>query len=220
MLDWLKKKPHAGPIGVRDTLFGDMPFGQWPSAPSDSEPWVSFVRARDYVESGDKNSAATTLQGILKTPQLESRHYLQAYQFLRDLGIASPQGEEKRILGVVVEVGMNGGTDLVAGYADQHARYYNYSGAAVVWERPNDSLDDAIDKLLQAGSTVAMVIGRWEAARPAAPANGHARINFLTPSGLHFGEGPLNNLAKDQLGGPVVAAAFELMQRLIKLTKK
>jgi len=42
---------------------------------------------------------------------------------------------------------MNGGADLVVGYADHHARHYNYSGAAIVWERPNDTLDEAIDEL-------------------------------------------------------------------------
>jgi hypothetical protein len=40
------------------------------------------------------------------------------------------------------------------------------------------------------------------------------------PVGLHFGEGPLDALAKDRMGGPVITAAFQLMQELIKLTKK
>ena len=168
----------------------------------------------------DKKSATAALQNILEARDLESRQYLQACHFLRELGVASPQGVEKLVLGVVVEVGMNGGTDLVAGYADHHARYYNYSGAAIVWERPNDMLDEVVDRLLWAGGTVAKAIGPWKAARPPAPAQGLARINLLTPSGLHFGEGPVDTLAKDGLGGPVVAAAFELMQRRIKLTAK
>ena len=44
---------------------------------------------------------------------------------------------------------------------------------------------------------------------------GEVRINFLTPSGLHFGQGPYQNLASDGLGGPVLAAAIRLMQALI-----
>jgi len=67
---------------------------------------------------------------------------------------------------------------------------------------------------------VAKVIGPWKAAGPPAPANGWARVNFLTPGGLHFAEGPLNTLANDKLGGPLIVAAFGLMQRLIKLTAK
>jgi hypothetical protein len=41
------------------------------------------------------------------------------------------------------------------------------------------------------------------------------RINFLTPSGLHFGQAPYQQLASDGLGGPVLAAAVRLMQALI-----
>ena len=184
------------------------------------EPWTSFEHARNFIESGDRKSATATLQQILETRNLESRHYLQAYHFLRELGITPPQEEEKHVLGVVVEVGLKGGTDLVAGYADHHARYYNYSGAAVVWERPNDILDAAIDELLRVGSIVAQVIGPWKERRPPAPTNGRARINFLTPSGLYFGEGATDTLTKDKLGGPVMASAFRLMQKLIQLSKE
>ena len=199
-----------------------MPLTRWASneAQAACEPWISFERTRNSIESGDKKSATASLQQILETQGLESRHYLQAYHFLRELGVSPPREEEKRVLGVVVEVGMKGGTDLVAGYTDHHARYYNYSGAAVIWERPNDTLDAAIDELLRVGGNVAKAIGLWKKARPPAPANGRARINFLTPSGLHFGEGPLNTLAKDKRGGPVIAAAFGLMQNLIKLAPK
>lgn len=90
----------------------------------------------------------------------------------------------------------------------------------MVWERPNSSLDLAIDKLLADGRTVAEAIGPWEKKRPPAPPKGQARINVLVPSGLHFGQAPLDTLAKDRLGGPLIASAFQLMQELIKLTKK
>lgn len=222
MLDWLKKKPQAQTIEIRETLFGDMPLIRWASNPAEApcEPWISFERTRKFIESGDKKSATASLEQILETGGLESRHYLQAYHFLRELGVSPPREEEKRVLGVVIEVAMKGGTDLVAAYTDHHARYYNYSGAAIVWERPNDALDAAIDELLRAGVTVAKAIGPWKAARPSAPPNRNARINLLTPSGPHFGEGPLDTLAKDKLGGPVITAAFALMQRLIKLAPK
>jgi hypothetical protein len=161
-----------------------------------------------------------TLRAILEMPDLESRAYLQAYQFLRGLGVTPIPDVSKSVLGVVVEVGMVDGLDLIAGYADHHARYYNYSGAAVIWERPNDTLDAAIDELLRLGSVVAQVIGPWKEARPNAPARGRARINLLTPSGLHFGEGPFDSFAKDKMGGPVIASAFRLMRDLIMLTKR
>jgi hypothetical protein len=48
---------------------------------------------------------------------------------------------------------------------------------------------------------------------------GNARINLLTPSGLYFGQGPFEALMKDQFGGPVLVAATELIQQLIKVAK-
>jgi hypothetical protein len=76
-----------------------------------------------------------------------------------------------------------------------------------------------IDRLLNAGGVVAQAIGPWNGKRPPAPPKGNARINLLVPSGLHFGEGLLDSLAKDRLGGSLMSAAFQLMQELIKLPK-
>ena len=212
MFDWRKEKPKPVTTEIRETLFGDMPLSQWASfsTQTTSEPWASFERARHFIESRDTQSATAALQGILEIPGLESRHYLQAYHFLAELGVTPIRELSKNVLGVVVEVGMKVGPDLVAGYADHHARYYNYSGAGIVWERPDGTLDTTIDELLRVGSAVAQVIGPWKETRSPAPTIGRARLNLLTPSGLHFGEGPLDTLAKDKLGGPVINSAFRL----------
>jgi hypothetical protein len=107
------------------------------------------------------------------------------------------------------------GLDIVAAYADGRARYFNFSGAAIVWESPDNSLRPLIDDVLRVGKVVADRIGPWEDARPPAPPRGHARINVLTPSGLHFGQAPFDVLSHDPLGGPVISAAVALMQALI-----
>ena len=223
MFNSLKTDPQVQRPAIRDTLFGDMPFSQWlPTstvAPA-SAPWASFGRAKTLIDSGRLKEAIAALESILETPNLESRHYLQSWHFLRELSVNSSQARAKDILGVVVEVGVKGGLDLVAAYSDHHARYYNFSGAGVVWEMPSNALDGPIDELLQTARALAQVIGPWKQARPAAPPAGQTRINLLTPSGLHFGQGPLDALGKDRLGGPTLASAFRLMQELIKLTKK
>jgi len=139
---------------------------------------------------------------------------------LRELGDKPPQGREKEVLGVVVEIGMPKGLDLVAAYRDHRARYFNYSGAGVLWERRDDSLDGLIDELLQAGTQVAQAIGPWTKPRPPEPKNGTARINLLTPSGIHLGQGPVEALSQDAMGGPILSAAFGLMKRLVELTKR
>ena len=207
---------------IRDVLFGDLPLSEWPSAAStqSEEPWASFIKVRDQLDGGDKAAAKETLRQILATPDLESRHYLQAWHFLRELG-ERPQGDEaKHLYGVVVEVSMDEGLDILAAYADHTARYFNYSGAAIIWERPDDSLDKTVDSLLEAGRVVAAQIGTWEGARPAPPPNGQVRISMLVPSGLHFGQAPFEILSRDPMGGPVIAAAMRLMQALIVKTEQ
>lgn len=141
-------------------------------------------------------------------------------EFSPDLGIFPPKDKAKDVLGVVVEVGMDRGLDLIAAYPDHHARYYNFNGAGVVWERPDNSLDMAIDDLLSAASAAVKLIGPSDKERLPAPSSGQARINILTPSGLHFGQGPYSALSRDRTGGPLLGRAFQLMQQLIKLTKK
>ena len=207
---------------IRDILFGDLPFSQWPNQAStsvDGEPWLSFISARNQLDSANQESAKQTLRRILEIPDLESRHYLQAWHFLRELGESPTDRDAKRLYGVVVEVALDEGLDIVAAYADHTARYLNYSGAAIVWERPNESLDQAIDSLLAAGRMVAAQIGPGEGPRPAAPPKGQVRISMLVPSGLHFGQGPFDALSGDPLGGPVIAAAMQLMQSLITRTE-
>ena len=55
----------------REALFGDMLLAQWTSAGSDSEPWISFARARDFMESGDKKNATALFQRILEMRDFE-----------------------------------------------------------------------------------------------------------------------------------------------------
>ena len=139
---------------------------------------------------------------------------------MRGLGIAPTSAKAKEVLGVVVEVAVSGGLDVVAAWADHGARFYNYSGTGVVWERAGDALNADIDDLLKKAEILVCKIGPWNKPRPPAPPQGQARINILTPSGLHFGQGPYDALSKDALGGPLLGAAFNLMQELIALTKK
>ncbi|HKY27110.1 MAG TPA: hypothetical protein VJM12_04110 [Pyrinomonadaceae bacterium] len=189
----------------------------WPSSVSNDlrEPWTSFVKAREHAGAGDRASSTNVLRQILKMPNLESRHYLQAWHFLKQMGQQPADGEGKRLYGVVVEVGTENGLDILAAYVDGTARYFNYTGAAIIWERPDRSLDTTIETLLVLGQRVANEIGPWDGDRPAAPASGDVRINLLVPSGLHFGQGRFEQLASDGMGGPLIAAATELMRALI-----
>ena len=216
MFNWAKKKSKNNSPAIRDTLFGDMPISAWNGNNSSDEPWVSFQEVEKYLESDNTQQAAQLLREIIETPNLESRHYIQACHFLKSLGVDPPDDKAKEVYGVIVEVTMKQGVDIVAAYADHTALYLNYSGAAVIWEHPDDSLKEEIENLLAAGKKIIQNIGPWENERPEVPPEGQARVSMLTPSGLHFGQAPFNALANDEMGGPIVKAATELMQALIK----
>jgi hypothetical protein len=198
---WLfgRKEPALGP--VRESLFGDLPVDRWPEGGAESFPWTAFAEARSHLAGGSPADATTSWRAVLAHAGLEPRHYLQAWHFLGQHGQRPPPEAAKQVLGVVVEVGMPRGLDLLAAYADRSARYYNFSGAAVVWQRPDDSLDALVEQLLAAGAAVAARIGPWQGPRPPAPKAGQVRLSLLTPSGLHFGQGPLDGLRRDPSPG-------------------
>lgn len=216
MFNWIKKKSKNNSSAIRDTLFGDMPISAWNGNNSSDEPWVSFQEVEKYLESDNTQMAIQKLSKIIETPNLESRHYIQSWHFLKSLGVNPPDDKAKEVYGVIVEVTMKQGVDIVAAYADHTARYFNYSGAAVIWEHPDDSLKEEIESLLDAGKNIIQNIGPWENERPEVPPKGQARVSMLTPSGLHFGQAPFNALANDEMGGPIIKAATDLMQALIK----
>jgi hypothetical protein len=205
---------------IHDLFFGDTPLVSWVhKAHPAHEPWVTLALARDALAAQQAHSAIEHLQAVAAMPGLESRQYLEAWHALRELGVRAPAEISKRVLGVVVEVSLPGGLDVLAAYSDGTARYMNWSGAGVVWEAPNARFQSDIETLLRAGATIAQRIGPWNEPRRGRPPEGHIRLSMLTPSGLHFGEGPMEALARDALAGPLVAAATVLMRGLTSLPK-
>ncbi len=203
---------------ARELLFGDVALPDWTPRNGDdagAEPWLSFAAARAALASGDPATATTLLRQVADAPDLEPRHTLQAWHVLRQLGINPEAGIAKRVLGVVLEVQLDGGLDTLAAYADHTARYFNHGGNVIVWDAPEAAIGRLIDELLRAGQQVADRIGPWEGPRRPAPPTGSIRLNLLTPSGLHFGEGPFSVLSADPMGGPLIHAGTNLMQALI-----
>ena len=185
-----------------------------------AEPWQLFEKARAFVANGNLPEARAILESIALTPGIESRVQIQAWHSLREAGGQPPANVQNDVLGVVVEVGMSEGQDFLAIYADQTAYYYNYSGAAVVWLRPDDSLDQQINSVLGAARAIVPLIGPWTEARRPPPSAGMARLNILTPVGLHFGEAPLQALDGDRNARPLLRAATAVMAKLTSLPRR
>ena len=214
MLNWLKRKTSTGRLHpLRETLFGDVALSEW-GGTSPAEPWRSFAQAAELTTRGEREAAVQCLDGILAQPGLESRHYLEAWMGLASLGVRPPEPEAKHLFGVVLDMPVSGGLDTLAAYEDLSARYLNFSGAGVIWDHPDSSLDSQIHGLLAAGRELLGKIGPWAGPRPPVP-SGQARISLLTPSGLHFGQAAPGLLSRDPMAAPVLLAGTTLMQALI-----
>jgi hypothetical protein len=102
---------------------------------------------------------------------------MQAWHCLRDLGQFPPEAQAREIQGLVVEVALERGLDIVAVYADGSTRYFNYSGAAIVWDVQDAEIDRMVTELLTVGQGLVDVSEPWDGPHPPAPAIGWVRIN-------------------------------------------
>lgn len=201
------------PHPLRELLFGDLPIEQW-SGDSTELPWRHFRTAADALQRDDAPAARSALHTVLATPGLESRHYLQAWDGMRQAGAEAAPQVASTLYGVVLDVPVEGGLDTLAAYADHTARYLNFSGKVLVWEVQDPDIQCLIDAVLFAGRRVLEVAGPWDGPRPPL-ADGLARVSLLTPQGLHFGEAPVDALLQDPVAGPVFTTGAQLMQALI-----
>lgn len=218
MTDTQLSDHHAA---FKELLFGDVPMERWgPDAAG--VPWTWFAEARGALAKGDLAGAARALARVVGTDGLASRHHLQAWHAARQLGIRPEAHDAKRVLGVVIEMPMGPGFDILACYEDHTARYLNHAGRMVVVESRLPTIVPLVEGVIEASQRLVDAIGPnsigpYEGPRPAGPPVGLARLSFLTPSGLHFGQGSAEALARDALAGPVIAAATGLLQGIIKL---
>ena len=148
------------------------------------------------------------LEALALDSKEEGRVRYLAFQRLRQLGQSV---QAKELLGVIVEVPLDGGLDTLAAYSDGGVRYINQTGKlAVVEGMPK--LTPLVQQLLAASAPAVFAIGPWDKARRSPPAQGYVRLTFLVSDGLYFGEGPFSVMQRDQMAGPIIQRATELLQ--------
>lgn len=217
MLSWLNKKKSAVESDLRDTLFGDLPLSVLTKQnhADATEPWSLFEKADKSLETNDEPKAIEALISITKTPGFESRIYLQAWHFLRKLGVTPPHDLVRKVYGTIVEVMLEQGPDVVAAYADHSARYLNFSGSAIIWDNPDDSMSQQIDGILSAGKHIINNIEPWNGKRPSSPSRGFSRINILTPGGIYIIQDSFDDLVKNEMSNAVITAAAGIIHDLM-----
>jgi len=78
-----------------------------------------------------------------------------------------------------------------------------------------DRSEGSVAALLDASAGAVAQIGPWEEPRRGPPPREHVRLSFLTPGGLHFGEGPVEALDRDPLAASILRGATALVAELV-----
>jgi hypothetical protein len=153
------------------------------------------------------------LEAIAQNQDAESRVRALAYNRLRAAGQSVPA---KKLLGVIVEVPLQQGLDVLAAYPDGRVRYLNQSGKVAIFEGGPPQVEALARELVRASQGLVNQIGPWKEKRLPPPRAGNVRITFLVSDGLYFGEGPFQALQQDAVGGPVLSKAAQLLQLAIE----
>src|SRR5580698_2239042 len=99
------------------------------------------------------------LQRVIDDTTLDARLRILTTNKQRAMG-QTPAGKE--LLGVIVEVGLEGGLDVLASFRDGKARYINRSGKMLIWDTASDATANKLttDLFANSGQIVGQ-IGPW-----------------------------------------------------------
>lgn len=162
----------------------------------------------------DDTTSVTDLQTIANDKHADPRVRILACNKMLFNG---HKPARKELLGVVVEVSLEDGLDVLASFQNGTARYINRTGKILVWETTIDpEANQFTNDLFYHSLPIVNIIGPYEKPRKPQPVNGNTRITFLVSDGLYYGEAPTSFLFSDQTAGPALACAAKLMQHLIE----
>ncbi len=199
-----------------DLLFGGQTINEMSqlSGEPDGDPnsfWTKIQNTERLVKEDKKIEAIKELRTILSSDNLDSRQILWAWNGLRELGEPTTK---PIVLGLVLEVPQQNTTEYLAMYADQTARYINYTGKIAVWETSEANMDrlmrDVISKSQDYFDKQNLKKGRTTV-----PTD-KVRFSFLTTNGIFQTEKPLEELT-DQVSdiGDIFSTATEVLTVIV-----
>jgi hypothetical protein len=171
-------------------------------------PFQRISDSSKLVDEGKTNEAIIKLQSVLQMQPLETRVELWTWAALRELGKKPEQKVATEVLGVIIEVPMQNSYDTLAGYADGSARYLNFSGRAIFWDKPDATIKNLCRNFIE--STIPVSSSAKPRNKSALPKS-DTQITLLTRTG---------NCVIIASPQSVMNAAAKLMVELINLTKE
>ena len=207
--------PYAGTNAnfIYNLLFCDDPDAYRPLEGKTPAPWQTLLFS-ERVDAG-------AVRALAEDTATESRVRALAYNLLR----ANSQPILKQeLLGVIVEVGLEGGLDTIGVYADGiSVRYINHSGKLAIFEDGGPAIAPVVARIIAASrARVANFLPREENRKPP-PAKGHGRVTFLGSGGMCHSEGPITVVQRQLYFGEglgtILAQTTELIQVITKVAQ-
>lgn len=165
-----------------------------------------------------ETSTVTDLQKIIDDTATDVRIKMLAYNSQCAKG---HKPDKKELLAVIVEVGLDGGLDVLASFTNGTARYINQTGKILIWENATDiQVNELTNDLFAKSRQIVDQIGPWDKPRRPNPARGNTRITFLVSDGLYFGEAPTNVLFGDPMASSALTSAAQLVEYLTERSLK
>jgi hypothetical protein len=178
----------------------------------DPEPFRPAAEGRLAALFADP-ADVEALTAIATDASVESRMRVLAHRRLREAGAADP---DPPLLGVIVEVGLEDGTDTLAAFADGGVRYINQGGGMSAIET-RELVAGAVGELLAAAAALVPAVDEAAEARGEPPPNGRLRVTLLVGDRRKVAGGEFEQLGRDPLAGPVVTAALGLLGQVMAL---
>jgi hypothetical protein len=226
-------------MNLRDALFADQDLGEvllaaelppgsplaaararlWEADPAATarladgapEPWRTFLVAAARLEAG--LDAAAVLAPLAQNPRCETRARLWAWTALRGTGALSPPPSE--VLGLVVEVPVESGYDVLAAYADGRVRFLGHRGQVIIREPP-ERADPTVTALLREAASLLDLPAAPRDRDVPAPLDG-VRLSALSSGGVHTGWVSWADLDPPAPHAALFAAATRLLEAITAL---
>lgn len=200
--------PDAAANSMYNLLFCDDVAAYRPEEPL--KPPFSLI----YAKEGN----VPALQELAADEAQEGRIRYLAFGRLRAMKVPVPA---KILLGVIVEVPLPGGLDVLAAYAEGGVRYINHTAKMAIVEGV-ESVRGKVGSLFQIAGPVLARMGAWgkDKLRGPPPPEGQLRLCFLASDGLYIGEAPKEVMEAGAMGGPIIRQAAELLNAVSALATR
>lgn len=180
-----------------------------PKDKASSAPWQQLF-FNDWPD-------ADAIRSLAEHTGEESRVRALAYHWLRQHDLTVPRGA---LLGVIVEVPMREGLDVLAVYHDGRVRYINHTTRLAIFEETPLEIGAKVHQLLALSQKALGGLKPWNRQRLPPPATDRVRLSFLASDGLYFGEGAFPAMQRDAMAGPILQQASELLRLVTTFSKR